>query len=390
MDWAAVWMDVFGGLLIAGALAAWVPNSFWQGLFLQHHGALATIWGPLIGPLVAMLSFVCSIGNVPLAAVLWNGGISFGGVLAFIFADLIILPILNIYRKYYGRRMAAFLLVTFYATMAAAGLIVDLIFKVARPRADRRAARQRHRRRRELELHDGAEHRLPAARRGARRALLPQGRRPRDAADDERAHRRAPRPRPARGRRTPALRRIPMGERGSQLLETADRQISRLIGLVSRVDETVLRLPCPGREKLGDGTVGALASHTADSYLRIAAFLQTTNEPSPARPGSDRVARLLSARSHTPPRHADSGHNDITDDRAYKAENVGLPGLIERLSTGREALSLLADLSDDQLDTMPPAGSFRFCDGHRTLEQVVSSLLKHQGHQIDVINSAVT
>jgi hypothetical protein len=130
MDWAAVYLDVFGGLLIAGALAAWVPNSFWQGLFLQRHGALATIWGPLIGPLVSMLSFVCSIGNVPLAAVLWNGGISFGGVLAFIFADLIILPILNIYRKYYGRRMAAFLLVTFYATMAAAGLIVDLIFKV--------------------------------------------------------------------------------------------------------------------------------------------------------------------------------------------------------------------------------------------------------------------
>jgi uncharacterized protein len=131
MDWAAVWMDVFGGLLIAGALAAWVPNSFWQGLFLEHHGALATVWGPLIGPLVAILSFVCSIGNVPMAAVLWNGGISFGGVLAFIFADLIILPILNIYRKYYGRRMAVFLLVTFYATMAAAGLIVDLIFKAA-------------------------------------------------------------------------------------------------------------------------------------------------------------------------------------------------------------------------------------------------------------------
>src|ERR1017187_2373269 len=130
MDWAAIWIDIFGGLLIAGALAAWVPNSFWRGLFLQHHGALATIWGPLIGPPVAMLSVVRLIGNVPLAAVLWNGGISFGGVLAFIFADLIILPILNIYRKYYGRRIAAFLLVTFYATMAAAGLIVDLIFKV--------------------------------------------------------------------------------------------------------------------------------------------------------------------------------------------------------------------------------------------------------------------
>jgi hypothetical protein len=129
MDWAAVWIDVFGGLLIAGALAAWVPNSFWEGLFLQDHGVLTTLWGPLIGPLVAILSFVCSIGNVPLAAVLWNGGISFGGVLAFIFADLIILPILNIYRKYYGRRMTVFLLVTFYATMAAAGLVVDLIFQ---------------------------------------------------------------------------------------------------------------------------------------------------------------------------------------------------------------------------------------------------------------------
>jgi uncharacterized membrane protein YraQ (UPF0718 family) len=130
MDWAAVWMDVVGGLLIAGALAAWVPNSFWEGLFLRGDGALATVWGPLIGPLVAMLSFVCSIGNVPLAAVLWNGGISFGGVVAFIFADLIILPILNIYRKYYGRRMAAFLLATFYVSMAAAGLIVEVLFKL--------------------------------------------------------------------------------------------------------------------------------------------------------------------------------------------------------------------------------------------------------------------
>jgi uncharacterized membrane protein YraQ (UPF0718 family) len=128
MDWAAVWMDVFGGLLIAGAVAAWVPSSFWRGLFLGGHGALSTVWGAVVGPLVAIISFVCSIGNVPLAAVLWNGGISFGGVLAFIFADLIILPILNIYRKYYGRRIAALLLLVFYAAMVAAGLIVDLIF----------------------------------------------------------------------------------------------------------------------------------------------------------------------------------------------------------------------------------------------------------------------
>ena len=130
MDWAAVWRDVFGGLLIAGALAAWVPDSFWQGLFFEQHQTLAKFWGPLIGPAVAIISFVCSIGNVPLAAVLWNGGISFGGVLAFIFADLIILPILDIYRRYYGWKMASFIFGAFYATMAAAGLIVELLFQV--------------------------------------------------------------------------------------------------------------------------------------------------------------------------------------------------------------------------------------------------------------------
>ena len=108
MDWAAIWKDIAAGLLIAGALAAWVPESFWQSFFLVDHPLLAKIWGPLVGPIVAMLSFVCSIGNVPLAAVLWNGGISFGGVAAFIFADLIVLPILNIYRKYYALSLAKF------------------------------------------------------------------------------------------------------------------------------------------------------------------------------------------------------------------------------------------------------------------------------------------
>ena len=129
MDWAAVARDVFGGLLIAGALAAWVPNSFWRSLFFESHHTLTLFWGPLIGPLVAIISFVCSIGNVPLAAVLWKGGISFGGVLAFIFADLIILPILDIYRRYYGTRMALFLLGSLYAAMAAAGLAVELLLK---------------------------------------------------------------------------------------------------------------------------------------------------------------------------------------------------------------------------------------------------------------------
>jgi uncharacterized membrane protein YraQ (UPF0718 family) len=128
MDWASVWVDIAVGLLIAGALGAWVPEGFWQGFFLVDHPLAAKLWGPLVGPLVAVVSFVCSIGNVPLAAVLWNGGISFGGVIAFIFADLIVLPILDIYRRYYGLRMAGFLLVTFYAAMVAAGLLVELLF----------------------------------------------------------------------------------------------------------------------------------------------------------------------------------------------------------------------------------------------------------------------
>jgi hypothetical protein len=128
MDWASVWLDIVGGLLIAGALAAWVPHEFWQSFFLTGHPILAKLWGPIVGPLVAVISFVCSVGNIPLAAVLWNGGISFGGVVAFIFADLIVLPVLNIYRKYYGLKVAGFLFVTFYTAMAVAALIVELIF----------------------------------------------------------------------------------------------------------------------------------------------------------------------------------------------------------------------------------------------------------------------
>ena len=132
MEWAAVLRDLVIGLLIAGAAAAWVPDAFWQHLFFSGHPLLAKIWGPIIGPLVAVASSVCSIGNVPLAAVLWNGGISFGGVVSFIFADLIIIPILMIYRKYYGARMAWFLAGTFYVTMVIAGYLIEIIFDLLR------------------------------------------------------------------------------------------------------------------------------------------------------------------------------------------------------------------------------------------------------------------
>jgi uncharacterized membrane protein YraQ (UPF0718 family) len=128
MEWAAVVRDIALGLLIAGAAAAWIPDAFWQSLFFTGHPLAAKIWGPLIGPVVAVAAFVCSIGNVPLAAVLWNGGISFGGVVSFIFADLIIIPIIIIYAKYYGRRVAAFLTGTFYVTMVAAGYVIELLF----------------------------------------------------------------------------------------------------------------------------------------------------------------------------------------------------------------------------------------------------------------------
>jgi uncharacterized protein len=131
MEWLAILRDLVLGLIIAGALAAWVPQTFWQSFFLADRPGWAVVWGPIVGPIVAIVSFVCSIGNVPLAAVLWNGGISFGGVIAFIYADLLIIPILNIYRKYYGTRMMLTLLGTFYVAMVAAGYLVELIFGTA-------------------------------------------------------------------------------------------------------------------------------------------------------------------------------------------------------------------------------------------------------------------
>src|SRR5207248_11781181 len=130
MDVAAVWKDISIGLLIAGALAAWVPSDFWQKFFVVSHPVAAKIWGPIIGPLVAVLSFVCSVGNVPLAAVLWNGGISFGGVIAFIYADLIVLPIIDIYRKYYGWKVAGLIVAVFYVAIALTALFVYFLFQM--------------------------------------------------------------------------------------------------------------------------------------------------------------------------------------------------------------------------------------------------------------------
>jgi uncharacterized membrane protein YraQ (UPF0718 family) len=128
MNISSLWRDLVLGFLIAGAIGAWVPATAWGHLFVGGHGFLPALWSALIGPLVALLSYVCSVGNVPLAAVLWRNGIGFGGAIAFIFGDLLILPILNIYRKYYGSRVAVYLFAVSYVTMVVAGLVVGSVF----------------------------------------------------------------------------------------------------------------------------------------------------------------------------------------------------------------------------------------------------------------------
>lgn len=178
-----------------------------------------------------------------------------------------------------------------------------------------------------------------------------------------------------------------MSERATQLHQLVDRQLSELIGLLSTRDEAALRLPCPGREKLGDGTVAACASHTADSYLRIAAFLRGGDHQPAAHGdrgrGPHRVPSFLRARGHRS-EHDQGGHS-----APHRAENVDRAGLLERLSSGRDALGILRELTDEQLDAVPPASDMKFCDGQRTLQQIVTNLLNHQTHQLDTLKAAL-
>jgi uncharacterized protein len=127
-DWGMLWKEITIGFFLAGFIGL-LGNDFFNGVFIRHSApALRTIENVILGPVVAVLSFVCSVGNIPLAAVLWSGGISFGGVLAFIFADLIVLPIIAIYRKYYGPKFAWRITALMFVTMIIAALIVDAIF----------------------------------------------------------------------------------------------------------------------------------------------------------------------------------------------------------------------------------------------------------------------
>jgi hypothetical protein len=154
-----------------------------------------------------------------------------------------------------------------------------------------------------------------------------------------------------------------MNDRARQLVDTADRQICELEALLASTDEAALDAPCPGRENLGDGTVAGVAQHTTDTYLRIAGFLHGDSQP-----------------AHTPAAGEDTPHSTRT---ASPSE------LSEHLAAARGVLEQLANLTDEQLDRVPPADQARFCDGQRTLEQVLSRMLKHQSHQIDALRAAI-
>lgn len=130
-DWQMLWKEITIGFFLAGFVAQ-LGNGFFNGLFLKHTGGVVgVVENAIVGPIIAVLSFVCSVGNVPVAAVLWSGGISFAGVLAFLFADLIVLPIIAIYRKYYGTRFALRIVALMFVTMVIAALLVNGLFSVA-------------------------------------------------------------------------------------------------------------------------------------------------------------------------------------------------------------------------------------------------------------------
>jgi hypothetical protein len=180
-----------------------------------------------------------------------------------------------------------------------------------------------------------------------------------------------------------------MSERGKQLYTTADQQITELLEVIAALDPVSLRKPLPGREKLGDGTVYAAMRHTADNYERVAAFVSMA-EPRFAQRGHSRqrprhADRLFAGVGHKRPEQAEPAEHG----KFYTADDAPLDTVIGQLSASRDALRRITELTDSELDAIPPAGSFRFCDGQRTLESVLASLLKHLRHQIDALASAL-
>ena len=158
-----------------------------------------------------------------------------------------------------------------------------------------------------------------------------------------------------------------MSERGKQLLQAANLQIAELLELLSTRGQDSLGLPCAGRQKLGDGTVGATAQHATRVYHLLAQFIAT----------------------YAAPRSDVAFHLPDTHDHQDQYERVDVHELLQQLASASSMLSALAQLTDGELDTAPPSGSFRFCDGHRTLEQVIASVLNHQSHHITAISAAL-
>jgi hypothetical protein len=150
-----------------------------------------------------------------------------------------------------------------------------------------------------------------------------------------------------------------MSERGAKLFEAADRQVAGLLKLLSTRGEGALERPCPGREELGDGTVSATTRHIIRVY--------------------ELLARFLSGQEHEPGLHGSR----------QGGEPVELSQLQQQLCAARTALEPLADLPDRELDAVPGNGSFRFCDGRRTLQQVIARVLAHQEHHVDALNGAL-
>jgi hypothetical protein len=184
-----------------------------------------------------------------------------------------------------------------------------------------------------------------------------------------------------------------MTQRAHELAASADGQIGELIDLLRPLDQAALRRTCSGRDKLGDGTIGAAARHTADNYQRIAAFVQTSDRMSaihqPTAHGGHRIPRFLRALGHGPQDHALQDHSHEQHDNGYTANNIDLDALVAQLNASRHTLGRIVELTDSQLDAIPPKDSFRFCDGQRTLEQVLAALLKHQAHQVEALETAV-
>ena len=171
-----------------------------------------------------------------------------------------------------------------------------------------------------------------------------------------------------------------MSERSELLHQAADQQIADLLELTDQLTPDTLQRPCPGRQKLGDGTLGALVAHTTDNYKRIAAFASgQTGNPDGDTPPRDvhSMPRFLRVLGHRPPEHG----------TAYSADSAQPNEIAGQLHAVRASLRNVAALSDAQLDAIPADGSFRFCDGKRTFEQVLSALLKHQARQLDAIRS---